>query len=82
MQPMSRAIANAGLFLGGAFLGLGLWWLVWGPLVDLGLLPPAWHRDGDSIVIDDPLSAVGCAIGLLALPVAAGVSVVKTVRDS
>lgn len=61
-----------GGFLLGAVVGLGLWWLVWNPGVDLGLLPPPTTREGDTVTID-LFGFLGKWIGLFVLPIIGGV---------
>lgn len=65
-------------FTGGAVAGLVLWWVLWYPLVAIGVFPDAWHHENGEIVIDDLWLAIGKVVGLPAIPVALGLVARKT----
>lgn len=77
-RDMGKSFSLGALgFILGAGIGLGLWWIVWNPMVDLGLFPPPTTREGDAVTID-PLSFFGYWIGLFVLPILGGVMGAKT----
>lgn len=62
---------------GGLLAGAFLWWAIFYPLEWIGLMPAPWHFEDGSLVIDDVFASLGKVVGVVALPLAMAVTLVR-----